>query len=248
METPVYFISDIHLMLNLTPTEKERQERLFRFFRHVRDTGGTLFINGDLFDFYFEYKHLIPKNYFNFYYQLYKLKNSGVNVHFILGNHDWWVLDFIINTLTTKTYFDDVSININGKKFYITHGDGYLSWDSGYRLLRSIIRSRLFTWGYRWIHPRIGYTFAHWVSKKGEHYKHSTEYNQRVCDEMKISAQTRIDQGFDYFITGHYHQAKEIPVNGGKMMILGDWLHYFSYGYFDGKELTLKYWEQDASQ
>lgn len=246
METPVYFISDIHLMLNLTPAEKERQEKLFRFLSHVKDTGGTLIINGDLFDFYFEYKHVIPKNYFKFYYNLYTLKNSGVEIHFILGNHDWWVLDFITETLTTKTYFDDATININGKKFYITHGDGYLSWDSGYRLLRSIIRSRLFIWLYRWIHPRIGYMFAHWISKKGEHYKHSEEYNLRICNELKISAQVQIDQGFDYFITGHYHQAQEIPINGGKMIILGDWLNYFTYGYFDGNELILKYWEKNA--
>ncbi len=243
METPVYFISDIHLMLNRSPTEKERQRHLFEFLDHIKETGGTLFINGDLFDFYFEYKHVIPKVFFEFYHKIYDVKQSGVEIHYILGNHDYWVLDFITETLTTKTYFDDTIIHINDKKFYITHGDGYLSWDRGYRILKTILRNPLFMWVYRMLHPRIGYAFAQWVSKKGEHYTHSDTFNQKVIDEMTGHALKKINDGFDYFITGHYHQAKEIPVNDGKLIILGDWLQYFSYGYFDGNTFTLKFWK-----
>ena len=92
------------------------------------------------------------------------LKNN-ITIHYVVGNHDYWVQDFITEVLFDKTYFSDTSFNSNGKKFYVTHGDGYLSWDRGYRLLRAIIRSRLFIWLYRWVHPNIGYAFGRWVSK-----------------------------------------------------------------------------------
>jgi UDP-2,3-diacylglucosamine hydrolase len=131
---------------------------------------------------------------------------------------------------------------VNGKKFYMTHGDGYLSWDKGYRLLKRLLHSRLFIWTYRLLHPRLGYRIGEWVSKKGKHYHHSKEYNKKISDEMSIHAQKRLEEGYDYFITGHYHQAKELTLNGGKLLILGDWLSFFSYAIFDGHDLKLKFW------
>jgi UDP-2,3-diacylglucosamine hydrolase len=243
MDLPIYFISDIHLMLERSESEVSRQNKLFQFFSFVKKSGGTLVINGDLFDFYFEYKDVIPKVYVPFYHEILKLREAGVKVHFVLGNHDYWVLDFITETLFDYTYFSDTIFEINGKRFYVTHGDGYLSWDLGYRILKSFIHSRLFIWSYRLIHPRIGYAFGRWISKKGEHYLHSDAYNKRICDEMSMHAQKQLDQGYDYFITGHYHQAKDLPLNGGKLIILGDWLSFFSYAKFDGHDLKLKFWD-----
>ena len=188
MDLPVYFISDIHLMLKRTDLEIERQEILFQFLQHIGEGGGTLVINGDLFDFYFEYKDVIPKVFVPFYHEILKLRERGVKVHFVLGNHDYWVQDFITDTLFDKTYFNDTEFTINGKHFFVTHGDGYLSWDTGYRILRRFIRSRIFIWTYRWIHPRIGYAFARWISKQGENYHHSEEYNKKISDEMTIHA------------------------------------------------------------
>ena len=145
MNLPLYFISDIHLMGEESDNYIKTNKNLENFFNHILNTGGTLFINGDLFDFYFEYKDVIPKKYFSLYNQLYMLKNAGIEIHYIVGNHDYWVMDFIENTITTKTYRDDVTLELNGKKFYISHGDGYLSWDHGYRLLKKIVQSKLFT-------------------------------------------------------------------------------------------------------
>ena len=248
MDLPIYFISDIHLMLNRTIEEEKREQALFGFLDHVRYTGGTLIINGDLFDFYFEYKDVIPKVYMPLYYQILKLRESGVKVHYVLGNHDYWVMDFINNTLFDKVYSDDVKIKIGDKNFYITHGDGFLSWDRSYRVLKKIIRSRLFIWFYRSLHPRIGYSFANWVSKKGDHYLHTKEYNKKILEEMKIQAQPYFEQGCDYFISGHYHQAKEVEMENRKLLILGDWLSFFSYGKFDGVNLKLRFWNKDEKK
>ena len=248
MDLPIYFISDIHLMLNRTKQEAKREEILFSFFDHVRNSGGTLIINGDLFDFYFEYKDVIPKVYAPLYYQILKLRESGVKVHYILGNHDYWVMDFINDVLFDKVYDDDVKLKIGKKTFYITHGDGFLSWDNSYRALKKFIRSRLFIWFYRSLHPRIGYSFANWVSKKGEHYVHTKEYNKKILDEMKVQSKPFFDDGCDYFISGHYHQAKELDMKNGKLLILGDWLSFFSYGKFDGEDLRLHFWKKDEKK
>ncbi len=235
-------------MLNRTKKEVEREEILFNFFDHVRKTGGTLIINGDLFDFYFEYKDVIPKVYAPFYYQILKLRESGVRVHYVLGNHDYWVMDFINDTLFDKVYDDDVKLKVGEKTFYITHGDGFLSWDKSYRALKKFIRSHLFIWFYRSLHPRIGYSFANWVSKKGDHYVHTKEYNKKILDEMKIQSKPFLDGGCDYFISGHYHQAKELDMKNGKLLILGDWLSFFSYGKFDGNDLRLHFWKKDEKK
>jgi UDP-2,3-diacylglucosamine hydrolase len=104
-------------MLNRTEDEVKREQILFSFFDHVKENGGTLVINGDLFDFYFEYKDVIPKVYVPFYYQILKLRESGVKVHYMLGNHDYWVMDFINDTLFDKVYSDDLKIEINEKNF-----------------------------------------------------------------------------------------------------------------------------------
>ncbi len=120
MNLPLYFISDIHLMGEESDNYIKTNKNLENFFNHILNTGGTLFINGDLFDFYFEYKDVIPKKYFSLYNQLYMLKKAGIEIHYIVGNHDYWVMDFIENTITTKTYRDDVTLELNGKKFYIS--------------------------------------------------------------------------------------------------------------------------------
>ena len=245
MDLPVYFISDVHLAIQPSEEEHQKQQRLFRFLRHVSDTGGTLFILGDLFDFYFEYPHVIPKMYFQLYHELFCLKSKGIELHFMVGNHDYWIQDFISDRLFDKTYFDNTIVEINGKKLYLTHGDGILSLDWGYRLLKTVIRNPIFIWLFRWLHPTIGYSFARLISKKGQHYEHSDEHNERVLSELEAFSKPYITDGGDYVITGHYHQATEKLMGDGKLLILGDWIQYFSYGYFNGNDLSLKFWETD---
>lgn len=243
MDLPLFFISDIHLLLNPNGGEAGRQQRLFRFLDHVQASGGTLFIVGDLFDFWFEYKQVMPKVYFPFLTKLYALKESGTEINYLLGNHDYWVMDFITDTLMTNTYFDDISFEANGKKFYITHGDGLLSWDRTYRVLKRMLRNPLFVKSFRALHPNIGYAFANWVSRRGRHFVHTDEYNRRIVEDLLGFADERFAEGFDYLITGHYHQARQVERNGRHLLILGDWINYFTYGEFDGQSLILKTWE-----
>ena len=246
MKTPVYFISDIHLKLNTSIEEEKRCSHLYKLLDKIIDSGGTCFFVGDLFDFYFEYPDLIPKAYTDFYIKASEMKNNNVDLHFLLGNHDYWIQDFMQKKLMNKIYYKETFININNKKFLITHGDGLLSWDHGYRILKFIIRSKFFIWLLRWIHPTITYNIAKFISRSGYHDSSSMKNNQKVKDELISIAKTHFDNNLDYMICGHYHLGEMFKVNKGKLAVLGDWFHKPSYAIFDGKELKLINYTTDA--
>jgi len=174
------------------------------------------------------------------------MKKDGIELHFMVGNHDYWVDGFMTDVLMDKVYFDDTTLEINGKKFYITHGDGLLSWDHGYRLLKKVIRSRFFIWMFRWLHPTLAYKIANSISKSGRHDTHSEDFNKDVRIEIQNVAKTHFDNGFDYMICGHYHLGEMFTVNKGKLAVLGDWFHKPSYAVFDGQDLILVHWETYA--
>lgn len=242
MKLPHFFVSDTHLSLLKTDRAEERMKSLIKFLDMVAEKKGTLFIVGDLFDFYFEYPDVIPKIYFPFYVALNRLKESGVEVHYILGNHDYWVQDFVADKLVTKVHNNDFRYESNGKTFYLTHGDGILSWDHGYRVLKSVIRHPLFIWFYRWLHPTLGYKFARWISYRGKRL-HTDEYNLKVKNELKAFARPLISDGVDFVISGHYHQVVNEAVGSGNLAVLGEWITQPSFGYFDGESLTVNDWK-----
>ena len=189
---------------------------------------------------------MIPKAYFDFYNKAYQLKKAGVNLRFIAGNHDYWLLDFMKEKIMNQTYFDDTTFSLKGKNFYITHGDGLLSWDYGYRILKKIIRSPFFTWCFRLLHPTIGYSIAKKVSRTENHPEHSEQLKEKIRNELTKFASGHFEKGFDYMVCGHYHLNEIIDVGKGKLAVLGDWQDQPSYAVFDGRELTLHQWENNA--
>ena len=248
MKIPLYFISDVHLSLVGSSGEQIKRKKLKQFVHHIIEKNGTLVIVGDFFDFWFEYKHVIPKAYFDILAILNEAKLKGVKIHFIPGNHDFWIKGFLKDTFFDKVHPNGIEIEISGKHFLINHGDGILSWDRGYRLLRNILRNRIFISIYSWIHPDLGYTIAKMFSRNGDYNHHTYEYKQKVLEELKNYSNKAINNGIDYVIMGHYHQLKDITLEKGKLLILGDWIKHYSYGYFDGKELTLKLWDMEKNE
>ena len=245
MKLPLYFISDIHLNLNDSANEVEKRGRLIEFVQYVSKTGGTLFIVGDLFDFWFEYKHVMPKAYFDILTALNDAKLNGVDLHFIPGNHDCWGREFLDETLFNKVYPEGATLDIKGKRFLICHGDGLLSWDRGYRVLRSVLRNRVFVFLFRWLHPDIGYAIAKNFSRNDDYDHYSTEQKEKIVKELIQYSEEQCKNDIDYVIIGHYHQHKDIRLENGQFLILGDWIKYHSYGFFDGESLSLKSWENE---
>jgi len=149
----IFFFSDVHLGLQDRQQEKEKEQRLLSFLAHVEEHAEQLFIMGDLFDYWFEYKYVVPRGYHHVISKLGMLVEHGVKVHYLAGNHDFWLRDFFPNDLGIPVYREPFAIDLRGKKFFLHHGDGLATRDTGYRILKKILRNRVNIFLYSLFHP-----------------------------------------------------------------------------------------------
>lgn len=235
-----YFISDAHIGTPEKELEALKEQKLLSFLEHVGENGQRLFIVGDLFDFWFEYKTVIPRGYTSILYSLWRLKNIGVELHYLAGNHDFWMQDYLPKELGIRLHFDELDYTINGKRFYILHGDGLARNDRGYRMMKRIFRNRTNIFLYSLLHPNVGIPLAKWVSSL------SRQHNRKVLpqsdDEYIKLAQQKFDEGYDYTIFGHLHSPRYEQFSGKIYINLGDWIRHFSYAVYDGNEIKLLNW------
>ncbi len=245
MNSKVYFISDIHLQPYDTEEEERKRKYLFEFLEKVRGEKCTLFIVGDLFDFWFEYKHVIPCHYFKTLRYLQKTVEAGCDVHIIVGNHDYWMGDFFPNELGVRIHQHPLDIEISNKRFFIIHGDGILKRDKGYRIMKKFLRSKLLTRLFGLLHPDFAFAIARKVSSGSRSYTlRSPEMEKTIRNEITEYSRNKFKEGYQYIVMGHYHMPTAYRENGNTFLNLGDWMKYFTFGYFDGKELSLCYWKQ----
>jgi len=243
VKLPIYFISDIHLNINGKYFDKEKRINLSNFFQHIIDNNGTLFIVGDLFDYWFEYKYFIPKNYFDILFKINEMKTKGIKINFIPGNHDYWIKNFGYDELFSNIYPNGAKIMINGKKIFVSHGDGILKNDYVYRFLKTILRNKFFIFTFSLIHPDLGYNIAKKFSKKNFIKPVNQNKINSLKEKLTSFSNDKINDGFDYVILGHYHLKDEINIKKSKLILLGDWIKWKSYAIFDGKKLELKEWQ-----
>ena len=234
-----YFISDVHL--GELPKEKEvhRVNYFMNFLKHIEHSAVRIFFVGDLFDFWFEYKYVIPKKHFNILNQLARLIQKNIEIHYLPGNHDFYLGRFLYEELGIKTYEGNWQGTLDNKKFYLYHGDGIAKRDTGYRILKKIIRNPISIKLYRLIHPDLGIPFARFVS--GSSRKYTNKIKLRDYDDYIEFANKRFSEGYDYVIMGHRHEPLVHEENGKKYVNLGDWLTNFSYGVFDGNDLKIEF-------
>ncbi len=238
----IFFVSDIHLGLHDKVQEKEKERRFLSFLEHVERRGEQLFIVGDLFDYWFEYKYVIPRGYHHVISKLGMLVESGVKVTYIAGNHDFWLGDFFPSDLGIPVHKDPISVTLRGKKFYLHHGDGLALRDTGYRILKKILRSRLNIFLFSLVHPSITAPIAKGSSRSSREYTSQKDYGE--SDGMIACAEKKIAEGFDVVIMGHRHQPRTQPIGKGTYINLGDWITYRTYAEFNGTKVVLKTWEQ----
>ena len=238
----IYFISDIHLGAKSEKEEKDRVTKFLNFLKEIENKAQKIFIVGDLFDFWFEYKYVIPKRYFSVLHQLKKFQEKNIEVHYFTGNHDFWLGDFFSTEMGIIIHENDWSGTIDGKKFYLYHGDGIAKKDSGYRFMKKILRNKTNLKIYRWLHPDIGIPFARFISGSSRLYTDRIDLKDN--DDYIEFARGKFEEGYDYVMMGHRHNPLEINENGKKYINLGDWLVHFSYAVFDGKEIILRYYSQ----
>ena len=251
MKLPLYFISDTHIGMQINESEIKRRNRLYKLFDKIKLTGGTLIIGGDFFDFWFEFGKKAPKIYSDVFEELESLKQHGIDIHYVAGNHDYWNFGYFESTFLKSFYKDDFSINKFGLKILVTHGDGLLKSDVGYRALKKVIRNKIFIFLFKIFGERIGYKIGSKASAYYPHYyqkKQSEKSKEQNSDEIKADilefANNMWSDGYDVVLVGHYHK-KEIIKEGQKLLIfLGDWMKHYSITKFDGKEWTQFSWNE----
>lgn len=239
-----YFISDAHLGLGNRDAEKEKESHLIAFLRHIGENASSLFIVGDLFDAWLEYRTVIPKGYHRLFTAFDDLTRQGVKIHYLVGNHDFWIRDFFRDELGMTTHHDAFAIDACGKRIFIHHGDGVANNDTGYKILKAILRNPLSIWLYSWVHPDLGLALARSSSKKSRHYTSQKDYGED--DGMVNFAKAKIDEGFDIVIMGHRHRPVCKEFGNGTYINLGDWITHFSYAELSESGIVLKQWNHST--
>ena len=243
----VYFLSDFHLGAPNDTESRKREDRLVRFLQDARKDAGIIFIVGDIFDFWFEYKTVVPKGFVRILGTLAQLADEGIQLHIFTGNHDLWMQDYLSKELNAKLYFEPQAFTIQNKQFLIGHGDGLGPGDKGYKRLKKIFTNPICQWLFRWLHPDAGIQLANYFSRKsraktgnadeiflGEDKEWLILYTKEKAKTMSV----------DYFIFGHRHYAIDLKINDKSRYInLGDWIRLNTYVVFDGTDLQLLTWE-----
>ncbi len=246
----IYFISDLHLGATYFPDPSERERRVVRFLDTIAGDADELYMLGDILDYWYEYKTVVPRGYIRFFGALARLADSGVKIHWFIGNHDIWLFDYLKNEIGLEVIDGYVVKEIRGKRFFLTHGDGVGKRSPAFRFLRGMFRNKVCQKLYAAIHPRWTIAFAHGWSNSSRDYspenipQYEGEDNEPL---VKFSREylEQVDPDIDYFVYGHRHILLDMKLNsrGSRIIILGDWIYHFTYGVYDGDSFELKIFE-----
>ena len=250
MQKKTYFISDIHLGTPNFEESLKREKLLVQWLKEKSKDADAFYFLGDVFDFWFEYKRVVPRGFTRFLGCLSEICDSGIPVYFFTGNHDIWVFDYLPRETGVTVFRKEQRIKIQGKTFLLAHGDGLGPYDKKYNLLKKIFTNKFLQWCFKRIHPNFSVAFALRWSKysRGQH-----EYPEQLDLEkewlVRYARNVMKTDPPDYFIFGHRH----IPIHESlsektEFINLGDWLHNFSYGEFDGKEFSLKFYKKEINK
>ncbi|MDP9081392.1 MAG: UDP-2,3-diacylglucosamine diphosphatase [Bacteroidota bacterium] len=243
----LYFASDFHLGTGTYANSRKREDRLVRWLDSIKADAAEVFLMGDVFDFWFEYKTVVPKGYIRFLGKLAELSDAGIKLWFFKGNHDMWMFDYFERELGATIISNELEIERSGKKFYLHHGDGLGPGDTFYKMLKGFFRSRLCQWLFARIHPNFGVGIANYWSthsrianeKKEDPKPGEQEWLVTYCKDVLKT------QFYDYLIFGHRHLPLDIKLSDKSHYInLGEWVNAYSYAVFDGERVSLEFFEK----
>jgi UDP-2,3-diacylglucosamine hydrolase len=237
-----YFISDIHLGSPNFEESLKREKLLVQWMKEKSENAEAFYLLGDIFDFWFEYKHVVPRGFTRFLGTLSEITDSGIPVYFFTGNHDIWIFDYLSKETGVRIIKKPIIKNIYGKQFYLAHGDGLGPYDKKYNFLKSIFTNRFLQWCFKRIHPNFSIAFAFRWSKysRGKHdLPEIPDYEKEWLIKYARNV-LKDDASINYFVFGHRH----IPIHyflneNAEFINLGDWLINFTYGSFDGDNFEL---------
>lgn len=240
----IYFLSDFHLGAPDHAKSLEREKRLVQFLDEIKNDAGEIFLVGDMFDFWYEYKKVVPKGYVRLLGKLAELSDAGVQLHFFVGNHDMWMKEYFQQELNMPVYYEPKEFERSGKKFLIGHGDGLGPGDHGYKRLKKIFRNPACQWLFGVLPPVIGVGLANYLSRRSRAQTGSAEeiFLGEDKEWLIIYCKNVLQkENFDFFVFGHRHLAIDYRLSKDSRYInLGDWIRYFTYAVFDGEKMELK--------
>jgi UDP-2,3-diacylglucosamine hydrolase len=242
----IYFASDFHLGVPDYASSLERERRVIAWMDKIFPTTQELYLLGDVFDFWFEYKTVVPRGHVRLLAKIAQFTDAGIPVHYFTGNHDMWTFDYLEKELNVKVYRKPIAATYNNKQFYIGHGDGLGPGDHGYKFIKRVFASGICQWLFARLHPNLGIGIANYFSRKSRIATGTTD--EKFLGEEKewlvIHSKDLLQKNhYDYLIFGHRHLPLDISINGTSRYVnIGDWIRYDSYGVFDsdGFRLILK--------
>ncbi len=242
-EKKIFFLSDFHLGAPTPEASLIREKKIILFLTGIQHTAEEIFILGDLFDFWFEYKYVVPKGFVRILGKLAELTDAGIKIHFFVGNHDMWMKDYFQKELNIEVYFEPKEFAYNKKKFLVGHGDGLGPGDKGYKFIKKVFRHPVSQWSFGMLPPAFGLGLANYFSRKSREKAgdcievflgEEKEWLITYCREILKAKHV------DYFIFGHRHLPLDVKLQEDSRYInLGDWIKYFTYTVFDGENLSL---------
>ena len=223
---------------------RPRERKFIRWLDFIKTDAEALFLLGDLFDFWFEYKTVVPKGFVRVLGKLAELRDSGIKIYFFVGNHDLWMRGYFEDELNIPVYHRPRHFKLENTDFFIGHGDGLGPGDKGYKRMKKVFKSRFFQWLFRWVHPDIGVRVGQHLSVKNKLISGDDDhvFLGEENEWLAAYAKRKLEQAhFDYFIFGHRHLPMEINVGQKSTYFnLGDWINHYTYGVFDGEKFELK--------
>ncbi|TRX57716.1 UDP-2,3-diacylglucosamine diphosphatase [Fulvivirga sp. M361] len=246
----IYFASDFHLGAISKENSREREKKIVRWLNMIQKDAHTIYLMGDIFDFWFEYRQAIPKGFIRLQGKLAELTDAGIPVVFFTGNHDMWMFDYFPSELGIPIYRDEQVLKVGQQKLFIGHGDGLGPGDHTYKLLKKVFRSPLCQWLFERIHPNLGISIANFWSrssrirntggKSEDKFLGEKEFLIQYCKEQELR------EHHDFYVFGHRHLPLEVPIGeSSKYINLGEWVNHFTYAKYDGKNMQLLTFEKD---
>ena len=251
MQKRIYFLSDFHLGAPDAASSLARERTLVRFLDSIQSDAQEIFLVGDLFDFWFEYRLVVPKGHVRLLGKLAELSDRGIPLHFFMGNHDMWVKDYFQKELNMQVYDRPILFERQGKKLFVGHGDGLGPGDHGYKRLKKLFRHPLAQWLFGLLPPAIGIGIANYFSRKSRAQTGASEEVFLGADKewlIQYASRKQAEQPVDYYVFGHRHLPIDHPIEPSARYInLGDWIRYQTYAVMEEGTITLKAFERPES-
>ncbi len=245
----IFFASDVHLGAPNIKNHREHERLFVSWLESIKEEAREIYLMGDIFDFWFEYKKVIPRGFTRLLGKLCELTDRGIPVHFFTGNHDIWIFDYLPGETGVIVHREPWPVELDGKRFFLAHGDGLTPDEKAYKRLKALFTNRVAQNMFRWLHPDLGIQMALFWSRKSRRKNEqlSTAVFQGEENEwlIKFARQKNEQEHFDYFVFGHRHIALDLDIgSGSRVVYLGDWVKHFSYGEWDGETFKLKFYNR----